>query len=97
MGTQARPRGWRVGHATGASDGGTVHRGRLLEVDADTAARGVLERLLGLFGENVVLETENGDQSGIDTVRAQACQRGADAKANTIGRRRTRGGKSLSP
>ena len=25
----------------GASDGGTVHRGRLLEVDADTAARGV--------------------------------------------------------
>ena len=68
----------------GASDGGTVHRGRLLEVDADTAARGVLERLFGLFGEIVVLETVNGDQSGIDTVRAQACQRGADAKANTI-------------
>lgn len=48
----------------GASDGGTVHRGRLLEVDADTAARGVLERLLGLVGEVVVLETVNEDQSG---------------------------------
>jgi len=61
-----------------------VHRGRLLKVDADTSTRGVLERLLGLFGEIVELETVNGDQSGIDTVRAQACQRGADAKANTI-------------
>ena len=61
-----------------------MHRGRLLKVDADTSTRGVLERLLGLFGEIVVLETVNGDQSGIDTVRAQACQRGADAKANTI-------------
>ena len=61
-----------------------MHRGRLLKVDADTSTRGVLERLLGLFGEIVELETVNGDQSGIDTVRAQACQRGADAKANTI-------------
>ena len=66
----ARPHGWRVGHARasrarqGASDGGTVHRGRLLEVDADTAARGVLERLLGLVGEAVDLETVNEDQSG---------------------------------
>ena len=50
--------------ASGASDGGTVHRGRLLEVDADTAARGVLERLLGLVGEAVVVETVNEDQSG---------------------------------
>ena len=50
--------------ASGASDGGTVHRGRLLEVDADTAARGVLERLLGLVVEVVVLETVNEDQSG---------------------------------
>ena len=49
----------------GASGGGTVHRGRLLaEVDADTAARGVLERLLGLVGEAVVVETVNEDQSG---------------------------------
>ena len=48
----------------GASDGGTVHRGRLLELDADTAARGVLERLLGLVGEAVVVEPVNEDQSG---------------------------------
>ena len=41
-----------------------MHRGRLLEVDADTAARGVLERLLGLVVEVVVLETVNEDQSG---------------------------------
>ena len=41
-----------------------MHRGRLLEVDAGTAARGVLERLLGLVGEVVVLETVNEDQSG---------------------------------
>ena len=36
----------------------------MLEVDADTAARGVLERLLGLVGEVVVLETMNEEQSG---------------------------------
>ena len=29
----------------------------MLELDADTAARGVLERLLGLLGEVVVLDT----------------------------------------
>ena len=50
--------------AQGASDGGAVRRGLLLEVDADTAARGFLERLLGLVGEVVVLETVNEEQSG---------------------------------
>ena len=44
---------------------------KLLEVDAGTTARGVLERLLGvlerqlgLVGEVVVLETVNEEQSG---------------------------------
>ena len=46
----------------------------MLEVDADTAARGVLERLLGLVGEVVVLETVN-EEHGVDILREQACQR----------------------
>ena len=47
-----------------ASDGGAAHRGLLLVVEADAAARGVSERLLGPVGENVVLETVNEEQSG---------------------------------
>merc|ERR1719247_605431 len=43
----------------GASDGGAAHRGLLLdEVDADTAACGVLERPLGLAVEAVALKIE---------------------------------------
>ena len=42
----------------GASDGGAAHRGLLLdEVDADTAACGVLERPLGLVVEAVAPKT----------------------------------------
>ena len=49
----------------GASDGGAAHRGLLLdEVDADTAACGVLERPLGLVVEAVALKTVNEEQSG---------------------------------
>ena len=48
----------------GASDGGTVHRGRLLEVEAGTAAHGVLERMLDPDGELVVLDTVNEEQIG---------------------------------
>jgi len=54
--------------------GGAVHRGLLLELDADTAARGVSERLLGLVGEAVAPKTVNEEQS-VDIVREQACQR----------------------
>jgi hypothetical protein len=36
----------------------------LLEVDADTAARGVLERLLGLVGEIVEPDTASEGQDG---------------------------------
>ena len=49
----------------GASDGGAAHHGLLLEFDADTAAHGVSERLLGLVGEVVVvLDTVNEEQIG---------------------------------
>ena len=49
----------------GASDGGAAHRGLLLEVEADAAARGVSERLLlGPVGEKVEPETVNEEQSG---------------------------------
>ena len=35
----------------GASGGRVAHHGRLLEADADAAARGVFDRLFGLFGD----------------------------------------------
>ena len=38
--------------------------GGLLDADADGAARGVFDRLFGLVGEVVVLETVNEEQSG---------------------------------
>ena len=47
----------------------------LLEVDADTAARGILERLLGLVSEVVVVETVNIEKQSGYIVREQACQR----------------------
>ena len=55
--------------------GGAVHRGLLLELDADTAARGVSERLLGLVHEVVQPKTVNEEASRVDIVREQACQR----------------------
>ena len=60
----------------GASDG-AGHRGLLLEFDADTAARGVLEGLLGLVGDAVALETVNEEQSGYSEREAclSGCQR----------------------
>ena len=67
LGTQARLR-LASRARQGASDGGAMHRGLLLEgpleLDADAAARGVSERLLGPVGENVGLETVNEEQSG---------------------------------
>ena len=59
----------------GASDGCAAHHGLLLEFDADTAAHGVSERLLGLVGEVVVLETVNVEEQSGYIVREQACQR----------------------
>ena len=53
------------GTPQGASDGGAAHHGLLLEFDAETAAHGVSERLLGLVGEVVVvLDTVNEEQIG---------------------------------
>ena len=40
----------------GTPGGGVAHRGRLLEGDADAAASGVFDGLLGLFVEVVVLQ-----------------------------------------
>ena len=37
--------------------GGVAHRDRLLEADADAAARGVVERLFGLVAEVIEPET----------------------------------------
>merc|ERR1740130_1730966 len=44
----------------GTPGGGVAHRGRLLELDFDAAARGVLDGLLGLVVELVVLQVERG-------------------------------------
>ena len=50
--------------APGVSGGGVAHRGRLLESDADAAARGVFDSLFGLVGEAVVPQTVSEEQSG---------------------------------
>ena len=57
-----------------------AHRGRLLESDADAAARGVFDRLFGLFGEVVVIETVNEEQSGYG--ERASLSTGADTQAN---------------
>jgi len=44
----------------GTPGGGVAHRGRWLEVDADAAARGVSEDLLGLVVQAAVLQTVAG-------------------------------------
>ena len=60
----------------------------MLEVDAGTAARGVLERLLGLVGEAIVPKTVNEEQR--EYSKRASLSAGADTKANTLwGRRRT--------
>ena len=68
----------------GASDGGTMHLGLLLEgpleFDADAAARGVSERLLGLVGEVVAPKTVNEEQIGYGERASMSA--GADTKAN---------------
>ena len=69
-----------------------MHRGLLLEgpleFDVDAAARGVSERLPGLVGEVVVVETVNEEQIGYGERASMSA--GADMKANTTtGRRRT--------
>ena len=69
--------------ASRARHSGAVHRGLLLEVDADTASRGVLERLLGLV-DAVVLETVNEEQSGYG--ERASLSAGADRKASSLGR-----------
>ena len=76
--------------ASRARHGSAVHRGLLLEVDADTAARSVSERLLGLIGEVVLIDvivvppkTVNEEQSGYSE-RAHLSA-GADTKANARG------------
>ena len=56
--------GWRVGHARARRARQGAPRPLLLEVDADTAARGVLERLLGLVGEIVEPDTASEGQDG---------------------------------
>ena len=54
-----------------------------LELDADAAARGVSERLLGLVGEVVVLETVHEEQSGCSEKASLSA--GADKQASTWG------------
>ena len=67
-----------------------AHCGGLLDADADGAARGVFDRLFGLVGEaGVVPETVNEEQSLVDMVREQACQRALTRKQTLRGRQRT--------
>ena len=67
-----------------------ARRGGLLDADADAAARGVFDRLFGLVGEAAVVpETVNEEQSLVDMVREQACQRALTRKQTLRGRQRT--------
>ena len=91
MWTQPRPRGFGGGESGTPGRVGrrrTAHRGLLLEVDADTAARGVLERLLehyilGIVVGAVALKTVNEEQSGYS--ERASLSAGAERKANTYG------------
>ena len=60
-----------------------AHRGRLLEADADAAARGVFDRLFGVAGEAVHLETVHEEQSGYG--ERASLSTGADKKTNALG------------
>ena len=66
----------------GTPGGGVAHRGRLLEGDADAAARGVFDGLFGLVVEAVVLQTV--------ARRSQGAEMGAGARATHPSDRRTR-------
>ena len=65
----------------GTQGGGVAHRGRLLDIDADAAARGVLDGLLGLVVEVVVLQAV--------AERSQGAEMGAGARATQPSDRRT--------
>ena len=65
----------------GMPGGGVAHRGRLLEGDADAAARGVFDGLLGLVVEVVVLQAV--------AERSQGAEMGAGARATQPSDRRT--------
>ena len=56
--------GESVESGVGTPGGGVAHRGRLLEGDADAAARGVFDGLFGLVVELVVLQTVTGRVAG---------------------------------
>ena len=58
-----------------------AHRGRLLELDIDTASRGVFDGLLGLVVEVIVLQAVAG--------RSQGGEMGAGARATHPSDRRT--------
>ena len=79
-----------------------MHRGHLLqegplEFDADAAARGVSERLLGLVGEVVLVEAKTVNEEQIGYGEKASMSAGADTKANALGRRRTPVVGSASP
>ena len=65
----------------GTPGGGVAHRGRLLEGDADAAARRVFDGLPGLVAQLVVLQTV--------ARRSQGAQMGAGARATQPSDRRT--------
>ena len=48
----------------GAPNGGVAHAVRLLELDADAAARGIFDGLFGLVVEAVVLQAATGRSQG---------------------------------
>ena len=65
----------------GTPGGGVAHRGRLLEIDDDAAARGVFDGLLGLAVEVVVPQAV--------AERSQGAEMGAGARATQPSDRRT--------
>ena len=65
----------------GTRGGGVAHRGRLLELDIDTASRGVFDGPFGLVVEVIVLQTVAG--------RSQGGEMGAGARATHPSDRRT--------
>ena len=65
----------------GTPGGGVAHRGRLLEGDADAAASGVFDGLLGLVVEVVVPQAV--------AERSQGAEMGAGARATQPSDRRT--------
>ena len=65
----------------GTRGGGVAHRGRLLELDIDTASRGVFDGPLGLVVEVIVLQAVAG--------RSHGGEMGAGARATHPSDRRT--------